>query len=364
MGLKNFTIVGLDVGGANIKAAKVEAVDDKVLNVKVIRKHFPIWIKGKESLPRVLEWVKARLGLTGEFYVALTMTAELSDVYRVKSEGVKHIIKTVSEVFKNAKEILVLNVKGKLIESSEALNMDPHLFAASNWVASGIYVGERISRNCFFVDIGSTSTTIVPIVNGKVFVKGFRDPEKLVLGELVYLGILRTNISAIVDKVPYKGLYARVSSEKFALMGDVVRVLGFISEREYTTETADGRGKSIRECWERLSRVPCADAEILSFEEVIEIARYIYEKAVERIFDAVMQLRTRLVSEGVSLNNFEGITAGIGSKLAFEALRRAGFSKIRDLSRILGKKVSSVFPAYALALITLRCLVHEETCGH
>jgi Predicted transcriptional regulator/sugar kinase len=100
--------------------------------------------------------------------------------------------------------------------------------------------------NALFIDIGSTTTTIIPMVKCNVKIRGYTDPEKLVFGELVYTGVLRGNVATLVDKVPYKGFYARVSSERFSLIGDVHLLLGHISSEDYTTETADGRGKQLR----------------------------------------------------------------------------------------------------------------------
>ena len=102
------------------------------------------------------------------------------------------------------------------------------------------------------VDVGSTSASIIPIVNGQVAAKGKTDLDKLICGELVYTGSLRTNVAAIVHSVPVKGGIAGVASELFALSGDVHLVLGNITEKQYTCETADGRGKSLPEALARL----------------------------------------------------------------------------------------------------------------
>ncbi len=71
-------------------------------------------------------------------------------------------------------------------------------------------------NNCIVVDVGSTSTSIIPIVEGRVAAEGRSDLEKLINGELVYSGVLRTNIAAIVNNVPVRGKVSRVSSEMFA----------------------------------------------------------------------------------------------------------------------------------------------------
>jgi len=348
-------IVGLDIGGANLKAVKLFVASGKEFQVGyTVREYFPVWIAGKEGLVKGIEKIREKLGPSKEYVVSTTMTAELSDVFRNKSEGVRFIVKAVEKIFDDAHSRFYVNVEGKLISYMEAIKK-PLNVAAANWAASAWLISKKFD-NCVFIDIGSTSTTIVPIVDGKVSVKGFTDPEKLVYGELVYLGALRTNICSIVSEVPYKGLFARVSSEKFALSGDVCLILNKISVEDYATETADGRGRSLRECLDRLSRVPCADNEILNDSEIVEIARYIYETMVFKIFKALIQVRTRILSLGYDLNGFKVCTAGLGSFLAKEAALRAGFKDIIDISSIYGRKISQVFPAYAAALMALERL--------
>jgi len=347
-------ILGLDIGGANLKAIKLNVSNGKIYAEKIIREYFPVWILGRSGVVEGLKKLKESINPSPNYIVSTTMTAELSDLFRNKSEGVRFIVETVEKVFSDASRKFYVNVKSKLVECSEAYK-NPLEIAAANWAASAWLISKKL-RNCIFIDIGSTSTTIVPIVNGEISVKGYTDPEKLVYGELVYLGVLRTNICSIVDKVPYKGLLARVSSEKFALSGDACLVLGKIHVKDYTTETANGRGRSVRECLDRLSRVPCADNEILNEYEILEIARYVYESMVFRVFEALIQVRSRIASLGYDPSMFKVCTAGLGSFLAKEAAKRAGFKDIVDVSSIYGKKISHILPAYAVALMALEVL--------
>ncbi|HDJ94912.1 MAG TPA: H4MPT-linked C1 transfer pathway protein [Acidilobales archaeon] len=347
-------ILGLDIGGANLKAIKLSVSNGKTHVKEVIREYFPVWILGKNGVVEGLKKLKKRVNPSPNYVVSTTMTAELSDLFRNKSEGVRFIVRTVEEVFSDASRRFYVNVKSKLVGYSEAYR-NPLEIAAANWAASAWLISKKL-RNCIFVDIGSTSTTIVPIINGEINVQGYTDPEKLVYGELVYLGVLRTNVCSIVDKVPYKGLFARISSEKFALSGDVCLVLGKIGVKDYTTETADGRGRNMRECLDRLSRVPCADNEILNDYEILEIARYVYESMVFRIFEALIQVRSRIASLGYNPSTLKVCTAGLGSFLAKEAAKRAGFKDVIDVSSIYGKKISHILPAYAVALMALEVL--------
>ena len=253
-------VLGYDIGGANTKAALMHTENGKVLGVDVAVEYFPIW-KEPEKLTSVLTALKERLNARKLDAVGVTMTAELSDAYRTKREGVHQILSCVEKAFPNL-PIFVLNTAAELF-SPECAEKDPLSVAAANWIATGWLVAQHL-KNALVVDVGSTSTSIIPIVNGQVAAKGKTDLDKLICGELVYTGSLRTNVAAIVQSISLKNGAARVSSELFAQSGDVHLLLGNITEADYTSETADGRAKNIPEALARLSRVVCADNEMLT----------------------------------------------------------------------------------------------------
>ncbi len=363
-----YTVVGLDIGGAYIKAVKIIIRNNEIHIDDIVRIHNPIWINGAESLVPKLHEIKSKFNLSegSKYYTVTTMTAELSDVFKTKDIGVQYIINAVEKTFNDSLSNYYVTNEIRLITKDEALSSTLKV-AAANWAASAWYLENCLSKslnlnNFVFIDIGSTTTTIIPIINGRVSVRGRTDPEKLIVGELVYTGALRANVATIVDRVPYKGYFARVSFERFALSGDVHLVLGNISPDDYTSETADGRGKSIGEAMARLSRVPCADINILNNDEIIEIARYVYESQVFKIFEALMQVRSWIASMGFRPSLFSAVIAGIGKHLAYEASRRAGFKEIIDVDKLLNTYISSVFPAYAATLMLVKGEFHEEIC--
>ncbi|MCS7111822.1 MAG: hydantoinase/oxoprolinase family protein [Ignisphaera sp.] len=349
-------IIGFDIGGANIKAVKIGVYDNQLTILHTIREYFPVWIRGKKGLEEKLRKLKrVVIGEGAEQYrVAICMTAELSDTYRIKREGVEHVVKASMDAFSDAMDIGFVSYEMKLVTGYEAVRNYTKI-AGANWAASA-WLLERNSyrwgiENSVFVDVGSTTTTIIPIVSGRVYVRGFTDVEKLIVGELVYTGVLRSNVVGIVNSVPIKGFYARVCNERFALVGDVHLVLGNISSDSYTTETADGRGTSVYEAAERLSRIVCGDVELLNSFEIREIARYIYEMQIATVFSALMQIRSYIASLGIDPSSFTVVSAGIGGFLVGEAAKRAGFKTVVDVDSLAGPGVSAVLPAYAAAVM-------------
>ncbi len=67
----------------------------------------------------------------------------------------------------------------------------PLTVAASNWVATALVVADEVP-DAILIDMGSTTTDIIPIVGGVVRAIGLTDPDRLASGELVYTGALRT----------------------------------------------------------------------------------------------------------------------------------------------------------------------------
>ena len=342
-------VIGFDVGGVNTKAAYVETEGGSVVEFRTASEYFPVWRRSLDQLPGMLgglvEQLKASSGLDG---VGLTMTAELSDAYRTKREGVHHILDSMEEILDGVPGF-VLDVDAEL-RTVEAAKREPLNVAAANCAATGWMVSQRM-RNCIIVDIGSTSTSIIPIVDGEVAAKGRNDLEKLMNGELVYTGSLRTNIAAIVNSISLRGGQVGVSSELFAQSGDVHLILGNIEEGDYTVDTADGRESTRAEAMARLARVVCADIEMLSEGEIVDIAEQVYDSQIEQVAGGLKQ-----VYGGLKPNfNREPpvVVTGLGREfLAKIAAHRSGLKEIVNLGDVMGADAALVSPSVGVALMT------------
>lgn len=340
-------VLGLDIGGANIKAAFLKTQDGIVKEFRTSMEYFPLWKKGKEQLPRVLEELKKRLvDSTALDGVGLTMTAELSDAYWTKKEGVHHVLDCANQVFDDV-PVFVLDVEAKLLSVKDA-RREPLKVASANWAATGWMISLLI-KNCIVVDVGSTTTSIIPVINGKIAAEGRTDLEKLQNGELVYSGSLRTNVATIVNGIPVRGMTARVSSELFAQSGDVHLLLDNIKEEDYTAETCDGRGKTRREAMARLARVVCADIDMLTEQEIMDMAQFVYDRQVEQITGGLKQVYERIKP---LLQKKIVVITGLGRNfLARKAAEKAGFSEVIDMRELVGAEAAVMSPSVGVALM-------------
>jgi probable H4MPT-linked C1 transfer pathway protein len=341
-------VIGWDIGGANTKAAFISTKNGFVRELKTAIEYFPIW-KDPDKLSNVLSRLKKKVGGSAKLdCVGVTMTAELSDAYRTKREGINRILTGVAQVFP-VTPIFVLDVEAKL-RSTEEATAEPLKVAAANWAATGWLVSQLI-KDCVIIDVGSTSTSIIPVLKGIILAEGKTDLEKLMNGELLYTGGLRTNLAAIVNSIPVRDGVARISSELFAQSGDVHLILGNITGKEYTVETADRRGKTKTEAMARLARVVCADTEILTEREIVQMAKYIYNRQIEQIAEGLRQVYARI--KPYAKAKIRTVVTGLGKDfLARKAAEQVGINEIIDLNKLLQSDVAKVSTAVGVALMT------------
>ena len=317
-------ILGIDIGGANTKITKIEGDNYEIHHI-----YFPMW-KKKDELEDLLKNYNNNVD-----YIALVMTAELADCYKTKKEGVEDIINKVENVFNCP--IYVFDVNGNFLISEEAKKRYLDV-SASNWNATAKFVSEFIKDSCILVDMGSTTTDIIPIKNKKILAKK-TDLDRLMNSQLVYVGTLRTPVSFLANKVEFRGKLTNLSSEYFAITADISLILNKITEDDYTCETPDNNGKDFESCLTRLARVLCADREMIKDDEIIDFANKLYNKLLNLIKENVDTIAKRY-----NLNDV--VITGLGEEILKDALNDYNIISIKEL---YGKDVSLAMPSFAVA---------------
>jgi hypothetical protein len=243
------------------------------------------------------------------------MTAELSDAFRTKREGVAFVL-DAAEAALGDRPLHVLTTAGELV-SMEGARARPWDVAAANWMATALAVAEA-HTDALVIDVGSTTTDIVPIAAGRVAASGRTDLDRLMAGELVYTGVLRTSLAAIAPRVPVRGGWCPVSSECFAISADVHLVLGRLAPEAYDCPTPDGRPATVAFARERIARLVCADVEQLGGDEVDAIAAFLYDEQLRQIEHAARRVQRPLPPAAPV------VAVGAGAALAREVAARLG----------------------------------------
>jgi probable H4MPT-linked C1 transfer pathway protein len=270
------------------------------------------------------------------------MTAELSDAFRTKREGVAFILEAAEDALAD-RPLSVLTTAGELVTVDEA-RARPWDVAAANWVATALAVADA-RPDALLIDVGSTTADIVPIAAGRVAATGHNDLERLLAGELVYTGVLRTNLAAIASRVPVRGQWCPVSSEYFAISGDIHLVLGHLKPEAYDCPTPDGRPATVAFSRERIARLVCSDLEQLGQGDVDAIAAFLHGEQLRQIEDAAR--RTPVAPDAPV------VAVGSGAFLGREVAARLGRA-VADAP--WGATGGEAAPAAALAaLLAARC---------
>jgi hypothetical protein len=322
--------LAVDIGGANTKAAWLDGA-----SLRTVSRPFEIW-RDREALSAVLRGVAAEVAARPSAAAAITMTAELSDAFRTKREGVAFVLDAAQDALGD-RPLSVLTTAGELI-GVEAARARPHDVAAANWVATALAVAD-VHPDALLVDVGSTTADVVPISGGRVAATGRDDLARLLAGELVYTGVLRTNLAAIAPRVPVRGGWCPVASELFAISADVHLLLGHLAPGAYDCATPDGRPASEVFARERIARLVCADVEQLGADEIDAIAAFLHGEQLRALEDAARRVQRPLPSDAPVA------AAGTGAFLA------------RAVAARLGRTVvDAPGPATALAaLLARRC---------
>ena len=328
--------IGWDIGGAHLKAARAE--DGRI--VAAVEVATPLW-QGLDSLHAAFADLTRRLG-SAEAH-GVTMTGELCDAFASRREGVIGLAEIAAghladpRFYAGRAGFLPL---ARIADHTSAI-------ASANWRASAEATA-LFARDALLLDIGSTTTDLIPIVAGNVAAVGEDDAGRLAAGELVYTGLTRSFVMAMAARAPFGGRWTPLMNEYFAAASDVRRTLGDLPEGADLMTTADGRDKTAKASRARLARMIGREAEDAPVEAWRALATWFAESQLRDICDAAF-LR---LSRGDAPPEAPVIAAGVGESLAFEVARRLGRACLR-FAEIIGAppEASTCAPAAAVALL-------------
>lgn len=325
--------IGLDIGGANIKAAHGDGTARTV--------PFEVW-KRPDDLPLA---IGSLVGSLPPFEAAaITMTAELCDCYPTKRVGVHAILDAATQAVPD-RPLHVWGVDGTF-HRIEEIRARPLLAAAANWLALAQLAARLVPDDpAILIDIGTTTTDLIPMSRGAVAARGRTDTERLQSGELVYAGIRRTPIHALTTALPVRGVPTGLAAELFASTLDVYLMLDDLPPNPTDDSTADGRPATVVAARDRLARMVGADHEGFSMDDAREFARAADQCLTSRLVDAA-----RRVCDATIGAPRTAIVAGSGEFLAARvaaAVLQPG-NPVISLNQAWGPIASAAGCAYAL----------------
>src|SRR3972149_6703105 len=150
-------VIGWDIGGANRKAARLIFESGRAAGGRSVRRYFEIW-RDTAGLVPLLREIHKELGAAEA--MAVTMTAELADVFGDRAEGVAFILRAVREAIPDT-PLYAIDLDGRLAPLAGEAE-DFLAFSATNWIAQALVLADR-KPACLMVDIGRTTAGPIPI---------------------------------------------------------------------------------------------------------------------------------------------------------------------------------------------------------
>jgi (4-(4-[2-(gamma-L-glutamylamino)ethyl]phenoxymethyl)furan-2-yl)methanamine synthase len=334
-------IIGWDVGGAHLKAARVNATGCVEAAIQV---PCALW-RGMDELHQAMEAATAHVGRSTRH--AVTMTGEMVDLFPDRSTGVNEIAKFVANRLPDC-AVHFFSGGGRFV-AIDNVKKYAATIASANWRASVEFVARKVSDGVF-VDIGSTTTDIVAINNHVPRFRGHDDYSRLVCGELVYSGVVRTPLMALSEQVFFRGENVPVIAEHFATTADVYRVLGMLPEAGDQHPSADGAEKTPSASARRIARMIGRDAASASFDDWCDLANVFRAAQLAKIIAALASIDAR---EALLVG------AGVGDflirQIAEDSCRRyLSFAQLLELDGVSAESATDIAPAIAVALLALK----------
>jgi len=335
-------ITGWDIGGAHLKAAR----SDNARIVDAVQVASPLRL-GLDAVADAFARAKARLGAADRHVV--TMTGELADTFASRQEGVERLSALAVRALAPTAVSLYAGRAGFIAPEAAPRHVED--VASANWYASASVVAKACAA-ALFIDIGSTTTDIVPVAGGAVAARGYTDAQRLRAGELIYTGLVRSFLMAVADRAPFAGSFTPLINENFANMADVYRILGTLPEDADQMVTADGREKTAEASIARLARMVGRDAGDADAAAWIALARWFAEAQARTILDGALLVLSaaRLAADAPMVG------AGIGDHIVRAVAQRLdrphiAFADLLDVAPQARAAASCCAPAAALAIL-------------
>jgi len=339
-------VIGWDLGGAHLKAARL---DDSGRVLDVVQVACRLW-EGMHHFHAAVDEVSQTLG-TAPVH-AVTMTGEMVDFFPTRGEGVARLVTATTERLAGSTVRFYAGRRG-FLDSTGALG-NPGAVASANWVAAAELVAAQQST-ALLVDVGSTTTDLIPVVDGRVQAVGTDDVGRLVAGELVYTGAVRTPVMALAERAPFDGEWIPLMAEFFATTADLYRVLERLPDGADQHPAADGGEKTVEASARRLARMVGRDFSAPMLGACRRLAAWLAEAQLRRIDDACNRLLSRELLPG----DAPLVAAGVGRFLARDLAARHGrrcleFGSLMPCGPGLDGRASDCAPAVAVAWLARR----------
>lgn len=338
-----------DIGGAHLKVACLDTAGKLVFTQQY---PCPLWQGGNTlelAFAKAVAELKAALQTspTDSIVYAVTMTGELSDCFASRQAGVCAILEIAQK--QCGHRIVVYAGKHGWLRCEQACQQ-PQQVASANWHATALCCAREVAQGVL-VDVGTTTTDIIPFAHGEVLQTWdgeYADSRRLADSTLVYSGVVRTAVMAMVQSITLDEQEFPVLAEHFANSADVYRVLEQLPDGADQYPACDGASADRANSFKRLARMFAI--EVSGHEDwLVRAAQKIALAQSKKIHSAYCRVVRRHALEGRVI-----VGAGVGCFLAHELAYQSGVEYC-DFATLIHEE-AMVWSNTASAVALAKCL--------
>ncbi|MHA1399360.1 MAG: hypothetical protein ACTSQE_03295 [Candidatus Heimdallarchaeaceae archaeon] len=327
-------IAVLDIGVSTQKMFVADPSNpDEILSYQRI--FFPL----KEKKDEFETFIKSLLRSYSDFGIrTFILTTTAAPVFSSDKETVEFITKIVSKYVQN---VICYSSDGTFVSIAEA-NKTPEKIVSASWRALGESIKEYVQTDALIVEFSTRSVSLIPICENKICSVSKTDFERIKKSELLFYGLLETNVAIIENPFVYENKKYYLPFEKHASTADL-----FILSNDLQTSQME-HNLSLERLKERalsnLAKVFCIVDQLNNKEIIQKLAFVMRNKLINQIKTAI-----KLKLQEYSLNTI--VLVGLGSEILYQYL-----SKQEDMQsvKIVQEKdllLTEFSPAYAIARI-------------
>jgi probable H4MPT-linked C1 transfer pathway protein len=329
-------IFGWDIGGAHLKASRLQ--QGRV--VDVAQWACPLWT-GLQALEQVLVQAQQRWPQLDSALHAVTMTGEMVDGFEHREDGVRRIAALLAERLAEPTRLRFFAGDAGWCGPALVSAAWPAI-ASANWLATAMHTALLLPQgSALLVDIGSTTTDLIALRDGRVLTPVRSDAERLASGELVYQGVVRTPLCALARRIEWSGRHFNVMNEFFATTADVYRLCGELDPAHDLQPAADGGAKDLGATRQRLARMIGMDEREGSAGQWLAFAQAWRRCQLDELAG---QMQRVLSGHGLGADT-QIVSAGCGDFLMRELQLRCGLQRTLayaiDIARLGSDRLSA-----------------------
>ncbi|MEM6979595.1 MAG: hydantoinase/oxoprolinase family protein [Planctomycetota bacterium] len=355
-------IVGWDIGGANLKSfSRWGSSPEANAAMETV---FPMWQRPTDLADQLVNDASCLMSRRSRSQSsdrsrepvewAVTMTGELADCFEDRCAGIRHIVNHVTDAADRlgVARVVFYGTDGRFVDADEARH-HPEPLAAANWHALASAIAIHGCPNGLLVDIGSTTTDVIPLVGGAVGTDAKSDFDRLREQSLVYVGCRRTPVCALLGSANIGADHVTLMNEWFATIDDAMIWLKRAPESPGDCETADGRPRTRDDAARRLAKMIGCDRSDHGDAVWFHLSEQIVDAAIKPIVAAMTRWQSWITDQfdnatkSLSTDTTTLILSGHGHHML--PVDPDGFDNVMHLSEQIGQEANRAAPSWAVA---------------